>query len=262
MRFLSKLLENRNLLKNLIRRDLKRRYVGSIGGFLWSVIHPLAMLISYSFVFTIIFHQHLEPRDGTESFPVFLFCGILPWILFTDTVLRSCGVVVENTALITKTVMPAEILPVAITLSNLVHHAIGLGILLVVLMVFYTAPLSAVAIVLYLGILILFAQGLGWLVAGLQVFLRDTIQALQILLFLWQWFTPIFYSLDRVPEPYRSVMTMNPMAIVVTGYRNSLLHLPQPGPLQVATAAAVSLAVFVIGGLIFRQAKPAFADVL
>src|SRR6266446_6319304 len=178
MHLFSKLVENRNLLKNLVRRDLKRRYVGSVGGFLWSVIHPLAMLVSYSFVFSIVFRQRLGPQDGTESVPIFLFCGILPWILFTDTVLRSCGVIVENTSLITKTILPAEMLPVAITLSNLVHHAIGLTIL--------------------------FAQGVGWLVAGLQVFLRDTFQALQIVLFLWQWFTPIFYSLDQVPERYRA----------------------------------------------------------
>src|SRR6266446_2377489 len=244
MHLFSKLVENRNLLKNLVRRDLKRRYVGSVGGFLWSVIHPLAMLVSYSFVFSIVFRQRLGPQDGTESVPIFLFCGILPWILFTDTVLRSCGVIVENTSLITKTIMPAEMLPVAITLSNLIHHAIGLSILLVFLVVFHTAPLTALAIAPYLLMLVLFAQGLGWLVAGLQVFLRDTFQALQILLFLWQWFTPIFYSLDRVPEPYRAAMTLNPMAIVVTGYRNSLLHLPQPEPAQIAAAAVTSVAVF------------------
>ena len=259
MRLFSKLIENRNLLKNLIRRELKGRYAGSAGGFIWSVIHPLTMLVSYSFVAAIL---QLKPPDGAVNFPIFLFCGIVPWTLFTDTVLRSCGIIVENKSLITKTIMPAEMLPVAITLSNLVHHAIGLGILLTVLVVFHTVPLSAIGIVLYLPILILFAQGLGWLVSGLQVFLRDTLQAIQILLFLWQWFTPLFYSLTQVHEPYRTAMMFNPMAIVITGYRNSLLGLPQPDPLYVATAAGASLLMFVLGGLIFRQAKPAFADVL
>jgi lipopolysaccharide transport system permease protein len=262
MRFFLRLFQHRNLLKNLIRRDLKRRYVGSIGGFLWSVVHPLAMLFSYWFFFGIVLGIRLTPEDGTDSFPIFLFCGILPWILFSDTVLRSCGVIVENTSLITKTIIPAEMLPVAITLSNLIHHAIGLSLLLVILLVSHTAPMTALAVLPYLLMLILFAQGLGWLVAGLQVFLRDTFQALQIVLFLWQWFTPIFYSLDRVPEPYRTAMMFNPMVIVVTGYRNSLLHLNQPEPSQIAGAAAISVAVFLLGGLIFRQAKPAFADVL
>src|SRR5262245_64128408 len=119
-------------------RDLKRRYIGSLGGFLWSVIHPLAMLVSYSFVFTIIFGQRLRPEDGISSVPIFLFCGILPWILFSETIMRSCSVIIENTSLITKTIIPAEILPVAITLSCLVHHAIGLGILIVALVIYHS----------------------------------------------------------------------------------------------------------------------------
>src|SRR5205085_12114906 len=97
----------------------------------------------------------------------------------------------DNASLITKTVIPAEILPVAITLSNLVNHAIGLGVLLVVLAVFVTVPLSAIGIFLYLPILVLFAQGLSWIVAGLQVFVRDTVQVLQIVLSVWFWLTPV-----------------------------------------------------------------------
>src|SRR5262249_43513631 len=154
-RFITKLSENRNLLKNLVVRDLKRRYVGSVGGFLWSVVHPLTMLVSYTFVFKVILQQNVEPQDGTQSFAIFLFCGILPWLLFSDTLMRSCGVIVENASLITKTIMPAEILPIAITLSNLVHHAIGMGILLAVLFVFQATPLSALSILLYLAILVL-----------------------------------------------------------------------------------------------------------
>src|SRR6185369_3553111 len=123
LRFITKLFENRNLLKNLVVRDLKRRYVGCVGGFLWSVVPPLAMLVTYSFVFSVVLGQSLGPQDGTRSYSIFLFCGILPWLLFSDTVTRSCGVIVDNSPLITKTIMPAEMLPVAITVSNLVHHA-------------------------------------------------------------------------------------------------------------------------------------------
>src|SRR5438477_1914250 len=102
LRFITKLAENRNLLKNLVLRDLKRRYVGSAGGFLWSVVHPVAMLLTYSFVFTVVLN--LRPQSGTNSFTLFLFCGILPWLLFSDTVMRSCGVIVDNSSLITKTI--------------------------------------------------------------------------------------------------------------------------------------------------------------
>lgn len=254
VRLFKKLAANRNLLKNLVIRDLKHRYVGSVAGFFWSVIHPVVLLVSYTFVFSVIFKQSLGP--------LFLLCGLLPWLLFADTVIRNCSVITDNTPLITKTVIPAEILPISITLSNLVHHLIGMGILLVAMIVFDGLHFSALWILLYMPMLLLLAQGLGWIAAGLHVFLRDTIQVLQILMFLWFWFTPVIYSADLVPENLRFLIHLNPMAVIVTGYRNSLLHLNQPSALEVLVVLGVSLGVFLLGGLLFRQAKPAFADVL
>jgi ABC-type polysaccharide/polyol phosphate export permease len=257
-----KLVANRNLLKNLVVRDLKHRYVGSVGGFLWSVIHPLVSFLTYTFVFTVIVPSPLGPQYGTNSFAIFFFCGFLPWFLFSDTVMRNCNVISDNAPLITKTIIPPEILPISITLSNLVHHVIGLAILLVVMVLFSSLHLSALWIILYVGMTLMLAQGLGWIVAGLHVFVRDTIQALQILMFLWFWFTPVVYALDRLPENVQFYAKFNPMAIIVTGYRNSLLHLDQPNYLQVAAVLATSVFVFVIGALLFRQAKPVFPDVL
>ncbi len=259
---LKKLAANRNLLKNLVVRDLKHRYVGSIGGFVWSVIHPLVLLVSYTFVFTVIFPQRLGPEFGTDSFAIFVLCGLLPWLLFSDTLMRNCSVISDNAPLITKTIIPAEILPLSITISNLVHHMIGLGILLIVMLVFYSVHLSTLWIVLYLAMLLMLAQGLGWIVAGLHVFLRDTIQALQILIFLWFWFTPVLYSADHIPPNLRLLASLNPMAVIVTGYRNALLDLAQPRPIEVAAVLAASAAVFLAGALLFKQAKPAFPDVL
>lgn len=260
-----RLAANRNLLKNLIVRDLKHRYVGSIGGFIWSVIHPIVLLISYTFIFSVIFRQGTGPGAGTENFAIFLSCGLLPWILFSDTIVRNCSVISDNAPLITKTVIPAEILPISITISNLVHHLISLAILLTVLLIFYGVHLSAAWIVLYLIMLLMLAQGIGWIVAGLQVFVRDTIQALQILLLLWMYFTPILYTMEmynRLPATLRFLAGLNPMAIIVTGYRNSLLDLAQPKFASVAAVFVASAAVFAVGAFLFRQAKPAFPDVL
>src|SRR5204863_8449951 len=134
-------------------------------------------------------------------------------------------------------IIPAEILPISITISNLVHHMIGLGILLGVMLIFHTAHFSALWVLLYMAMLLMFAQGLGWIVAGLHVFLRDTIQAIQIVLLLWFFFTPIMYPeklLERVPPTIRFLAGLNPMALIVTGYRNSLLHLVQPDGLKIA----------------------------
>src|ERR1043165_5653731 len=99
-------------------------------------------------------------------------CGLLPWILFSDTIVGNCSVISDNAPLITKTVIPAEILPLSVTISNIVHHIIGLAILLGVMLIFYSVHLSAFWILLYLAMLVLLAQGLGWIVAGLHVFVR------------------------------------------------------------------------------------------
>src|SRR5215831_942675 len=260
-----KLIANRNLLKNLILRDLKHCYVGSMGGFLWSVIHPVVNLISYTFVFGVILRMRMGIETGTTNFAIFLICGYLPWMLFIDTVLRNCSVISDNASLITKTVIPAEVLTISLTISNLVHHLIALAIFLIVLISFYSISFSVAWVFLYMLLLLMFAQGLGWIVATLQVFLRDTIQALQIILTLWLWFTPIFYPMsmmDRAPKAVRVLARMNPMAIIVTGYRNSLLHIAQPSRIAIGAVMLVSMGVFMAGAFLFRRAKPGFADVL
>src|SRR5215813_2882639 len=256
-----KLAANRNLLKNLILRDLKHRYVGSVGGFLWSVVHPIVLLVSYTFIFGVL-GLRMSPNFGTDSFAIFVLCGLLPWILFSDTVVRNCSVISDNAPLITKTIIPAEILPISITISNLIHHLIGLAILLGIMTALYGVRFSALWIFLYMFMLLLLAQGLGWIVAGLHVFLRDTIQALQIVLLLWFYFTPILYTIERVPKSFRFLSRLNPMALIVTGYRSSLLHLAQPSALQIVLVLGASIGVFILGALFFRQAKPAFPDVL
>ena len=259
---LTRLAANRHVLKNLVVRDLQRRYVGSIGGFLWSVINPLALLASYTFFFRVILNQPIEPQYAAYNFPVFVYCGLLPWIFLSDTVMRNCGAIVENSILITKTVIPAEILPLSITISNLVHHAIGLGIFLVILVLFFQVHVSALLVLLYLPIMLLFAQGLGWILAGLQVYIRDTVQALQIALLLWFWFTPVLYPMTRLSQKWQLLSRFNPMVTIVTGYRNALLNQAMPSAGDVLLVFASSAAVFVIGALLFHHAKTGFADVL
>src|SRR5262245_4064301 len=96
MRLLSKLIENRNLLKNLVLQDLKHRYVGSVGGFMWSVVQPVVQLLTYWFAFTVVFQGKPGADTSNASIPLFLLCGILPWVLFTETVLRNCNVIIDN----------------------------------------------------------------------------------------------------------------------------------------------------------------------
>ncbi len=259
--FVSRVERQRHLIWNFVRRDLRSRYVGSMMGFFWSVIHPLVLLVCYSFVFSVIFQVRLR-GPLPDNFPIFLFCGILPWLYFQDTVQRSATSVVENGNLIRKTLFPSEILPLTLALSNLVTHGVGLLILLAALLWLGTLSAAALLLPVYLLLLALLALGLGWLVAALQVFLRDSAQLLTVAMTLWFWFTPIFYQRELVPERFRPLMAYNPLVYVVEGYRRLLLEGRLPDWAEVAALAGFSLAVFALGGAVFRATKREFADVL
>ncbi len=260
--FLIRLKANRNLLRNLVVRDLKHRYVGSVGGFFWSVIHPIVLLICYYFVLTVVMGMRLGEEYATQNFALFLFSGILPWLMFQETVLRNCTAVTDNASLITKTIIPSEILPMSIMISNLIHHVIGLVILIGALLLFHVVELSALWVFAYLPILIVLAQGLGWLVSSLNVFFRDTSQVLTVVMIFWFWFTPIFYPPELVPESFRLIMTVNPMATVVSGYRNAFLQMAPPGLEHILILLGWTGVTFLVGALFFRRSKAAFADVL
>jgi ABC-type polysaccharide/polyol phosphate export permease len=121
--FFRKILLQRHLIWNFVLRDLKARYVGSFMGLFWSVIHPLVLLISYTFVFSVIFQ--VRPSLKTiDNFALFAFCGMLPWLYFQETVVRSCTSVIDQSHLIRKTLFPSEILPITVALSNLVTHVV------------------------------------------------------------------------------------------------------------------------------------------
>ena len=261
--FVRKLHLQRGLIRSFVVRDLRARYIGSFMGFFWSVIHPIVLLVSYSFVFSVIFRMEPSPDSGTTNFPLFLFCSILPWLFFQDVLQRSSTVVIDSANLVTKTIFPTEILPLTVLLAGVVNHLIGFAILLAVLLfTFGKVSVFILVVPAYFVVLALFTLGLSWLVAGLNVFVRDTSQILSVILTFWFWFTPIFYSADRFPQNLAFLVRWNPLAHVVAGYRDCLLRMRLPDLLSLGILALVALGVFVAGGLFFRHVKREFADVL
>jgi ABC-type polysaccharide/polyol phosphate export permease len=129
------LLERRSLLFQLVRRDFEQRFVGSAGGWIWGLIHPLVLLVSWTFVFQICLNTKLPA--GVRSYPLYLFAGMLPWLLFSETVQRSASSLLDHTNLITKTVFPAEIIPLSVFLSSLMSHLLALSLMVLAAGVFY-----------------------------------------------------------------------------------------------------------------------------
>lgn len=261
--FLQNLVERRTLVFQLVRRDFEQRFVGSAIGWIWAVIHPLVMLLSWSFVFSYCLKQEVPAGEGTTSYPLWLFAGMLPWLLFSEAVQRSASSILEQTALITKTVFPSEIIPVSVFLSSLVSHGLGLGLIIAAVGVLHNQVSPALILIpIYIFLIGLLAVGLGWIVASLHVYLRDTAQMVAVLLLLWFWLTPIFISEGQFPEGMRFLVVSNPFYYLVRGYRRLLLAGALPNVRDLAIVAAYGAATFVVGGLFFRHMKRGFADVL
>jgi lipopolysaccharide transport system permease protein len=261
--FLRNLVHQRSLIYQLVRRDFEQRFVGSAVGWIWGLIHPLVLLAAYSFIFTYCLRMRLEPGQLTDNYPIFLFTGMLPWLLFQETVQRSATSLVEYSNLIKKSLFPAEIVPVSIFLSNLLSHFLALALAVAAVAVWLNRVSAMLVLLpLYLVLIGLLSLGLGWIVSSLHVFLRDTAQALAVLLTFWFWLTPIFITETLFPEKVRWLLTLNPLAYAVRGYRTSILSTRLPPPQDLLLLAAFAVATFVLGGLFFRHTKKGFADVL
>src|SRR5258707_113619 len=190
--FVHNLIDRRTLLFQLVRRDFEQRFVGSVAGWIWGLIHPLVLLICWTFVFSVCLRQNL-PDGQPGSYPLFLFAGMLPWLLFSETVQRSSSSLVEQATLITKTVFPAEMIPLSVFLSSLVSHFMALALLLVAVEIWlHSLSVALIVLPLYMLLLGMLAVGIGWIVAALQGYLRGTSQVLNLGLTFWFWLTPVF----------------------------------------------------------------------
>jgi ABC-type polysaccharide/polyol phosphate export permease len=266
--FAKNLIERRTLIFQLVKRDFQQRYVGSAAGWLWGLIHPLVLLAIYTFIFSVCLKTPLGAGEVTNRYSLYLLSGMLPWLLFNETVLRSSGSIVEQANLITKTMFPSEIVPVSIFLSSLISHLLAVGLFVLVVGVTQGhLPSPTIALLpLSMFLLGLFAVGIGWIVASLQVYLRDTAQVVMVMLTLWYWITPIMipkatYPVARFPRSVHALLTANPLVYIVESYRQMLLGDVLPWR-DIGIAAAFGVSAFVLGGLFFRHLKRGFADVL
>jgi ABC-type polysaccharide/polyol phosphate export permease len=233
-------------------------------GWIWGLIHPLVLLASWTFVFSIVLKTKLVGGgEEARNYTLYVFAAQLPWMLFSETVQRSSTSMLEQANLITKSVFPAEIVPVSVFLSTLVGHTMALALLIGAQgVIFKEANVALVLLPVYTLLVGMFAIGIGWIVASLQVYLRDTAQVLAVILTFWFWLTPIFITEEQIPPKLRFLVAGNAMAYVVRAYRKILLtqHLPSLPDFGIIVAWAV--VVFVAGGLFFRHMKRGFADVL
>ncbi len=262
--FIGRLYRSRYMLRTMAARDLKAKYVGSVFGLLWAVFNPLFLVAIYGIVFGLFFKATPGEVYKTDSFFLFLLCGLVPWEFFTQTLTTASGVLVSNANLVKKAVgFPSEILPIVVVISNIISHLISLVLLLLILIIFNgTLPLQTFYIFIYLFFMALFCIGCGWVLSSLNVFSKDVGQILGLIIMGLFFLTPIIYSPDMVPPRALFILKLNPVYHLIEGYRFALLagrFLPLADFIYMAVTSFV---MFGLGGVLFRRMKPWFAEVM
>ncbi|HBH78500.1 MAG TPA: hypothetical protein DDY39_01630 [Nitrospira sp.] len=248
------------LIGPLAWRDLQSRYAGTLAGILWSLVHPVAVITVFYFVFAIGFRS-----QETAGIPFILWfvSGFVPWLFFNEALTLITDSVVRNAHFIKKTVFPSEVLAVVHLAACLIPHAVFTGILVAMLAYYHVVFHPSMFLALYfLLCMCVFIVGLGWLLSAMQVFYRDISHGLGIGLNLLFWVTPIVWSPDNLPEQYRSILKYNPLGYIIQGYRDVMVSHQLPDLGQSVFFWSVALSFFLIGAYVFGRLKPEFADVI
>lgn len=247
----------RELLYFLVWRDVKVRYKQTAIGVIWVILQPLLTMI----VFTLFFGRLAKLPSQGLPYPVFYFAALVPWMYFATSLSTATNVVVENQRVITKVFFPRLILPIAAVLSGLVDFAIGFVVLLVFVFAYHIHP-SALALWLpfFLLLAILTALGVGLWMSALNALYRDVRYVMPFVVQFWMFASPVAYPSTLVPERWRWLYGLNPMAGVIDGFRWALTGRGEaPGVPLLISSLAVGAVLF--GGLLFFQRmESAMAD--
>ncbi|MBC8505318.1 MAG: ABC transporter permease [Chloroflexi bacterium] len=261
--FLLNLYKGRRTIYALARRDVLSRYSGTLFRGVWELVNPALTLLVFWFVFSVAFKA--KGPDGIP-FIIYFVTGYVPWLFFTDSLMRGTQSVVAHSFLVKKMVFQSELLPFVCLTGGAITHSLLLLLAFVVLL-FNGVTISWywLQIVYYFLTLCATLVGLQWLLSALNVFNRDLGQSVGVLLNVWFWVTPIVWVADGVVSPkYQWLMFANPVGYVIDGYRGSLLY-QQPFWTNWSQGLYVwgfSLVLAVIGAYLFRRLKPHFGDVL
>lgn len=266
-KFPTLVVRHRDLIRTLVVRELKARYLGSSFGAVWAILNPLIMLAVYTFVFSgvlkIRFQESADPLMNAFN----LFCGMVAWNSFAESLHRCTMTVIENANLIKKTAFPSMILPVSVALFTFVNEIICLTLLVLALAVFQGEfHWTIVLFPLLAAVKLLFTVGFGYLFAAVNVFVRDFVHLIGLLITLWMFLTPVFYPvsavkdfLDKNPKVL-FLYQLNPMTHVISAYRAIFIEGRVPDLSGAMIFLGVTAVVFTVGYLLFVTSSHRFAD--
>jgi lipopolysaccharide transport system permease protein len=245
----------REMLNNLVRKELRTRYKGSILGFLWTFLNPLLLLLVYTVVFSTIM------RVNVENFAMYLFVALLPWIFFSTTVLSSTGSIIAGKELVKKVYFPRVVLPLAVVTAGAINMLFGFVILFPCLLIF-GIPITPAVICLPLLVFLLYilTLGISLITAALNVYFRDLEHILGIAMTAWFFFTPIIYPVEMIPARFLTYFFINPVAPILLAYRDILFLGQFPNFAVLGLSFISSTLILILGYNIFMHLQKNFAE--
>src|SRR5215510_12878 len=252
-----------DLILSLTKRELAARYRGSILGIVWALLTPIVMISIFTLIFSGIFKAKFGASTSQWDYALYLFCGLLPWNAFQESLQISASTIVSHANLVKRVIFPLETLPVSICLAAVINQLFGTVVLIVAILIL-RRELHATILFLPIALVpqLLATCGIAWLVASLGVFVRDIVQGIALVLMAWMYLTPIIYPESLVPANYRAAVNLNPFTPLVRNYRQLLLEGTGPDWSGLAYFSVFAAMTFILGYWWFARTRKNFADVI
>jgi lipopolysaccharide transport system permease protein len=251
------------LIFSFAKRELLGRYKGSALGIAWAVLTPVVMIAIFTFIFAGIFGARFGANDSHWDYALYLFCGLLPWSMFQESVQQSSHTILNHSNLVKRVVFPLETLPAAQVFACLGNQLFAtVALLIAIVMIRHRLELTALWLPVLLIPQILIALGAAWLLASLGVFLRDITQGVMLLLMAWMYLTPIIYPESMVPDHFRTFINLNPFTSLIRSYRRIFLDGFAPDWSGLLYFTIFALIIFLFGYWWFARTRKSFADVV
>jgi len=249
----------------MVQRQMASSYQASYLGLLWAFLSPLLMVALLTVIFSELIGIKFREVTGNSSlnFGLFLYCGLLPFLTYSQALSRGVNVVRRNSSLVQGVVFPLEVLPVTTVAASLVQNVLGVGALMVVLVVLgQQLHLTTLLLPLVLVPQILFTLGLSYLMAVAGTYVPDIRETLRAVIRATFFITPILWPAGRVPEEWSFLVDYNPLAVLVNAYRDLILEGELPGLESAMWFSLFAAALFIVGLVVFNRVKHNFADLL
>lgn len=250
----------RELLWQMVGREVKARYKQSVLGYFWVILNPLAQMLVMSFAFSVIMRI---PTNASSHIPysIFLFVGLLPWTLFSNSLSSASASLVGSASLITKVYFPRSILVVSTIIAKIIDFLFA-STVLIAYMFYYHIPISFSILWIFPIFFIqqIFTLGLSLFFAAANLLYRDIQYLLSLILILWMYLTPVIYPADIVPDQYKFIFQLNPLSVIINAYRQVILGGLEPKYSSLLIALALSVLTLIIGLKYFKSREKIFAD--